>query len=314
MADYFVDATAGSDSNDGLSTGAPWQNISKVNAASFSANDTISLKKGEVWRETLTVPSAGTSGNPITFGSYGTGDDPIIHGADAISSWTDASYNAANGAFFDGAVDNMLSPGDWASASDAKVGIFSCWIKISTVQTSEIIASSGFTVAAQLGATGDFAILASGALDIEVTGLGTGTWYHLLASWDTAAGTSDFYLNDSNATYSETTNTDANLDYNNASWRIGALVNQTNKFHGAMQELYFNFEADLDLSVVANRRLFIDVDGKPADLGSDGSNPTGSAPHVYFKGAFSSFETNSGDGGNCTVVGTLGDEGTSPSG
>ena len=314
MADYFVDQTAGSDSNDGLSTGAPWKTIAKVNAASFSAGDTVSLKKGEVWRETLTVPSSGASGNLITFGSYGTGDDPIIHGADAITSWTDASYDAANGAFFDGANDSMLSPGDWASAADAKVGIFSCWIKISTVQLSQIIASGGFTVAAQLEAGGDFSILATGVLDINVTGLVAGTWYHLLASWDTAAGTSYFYLDDSATTYAETTNVDAALDYNNASWRIGSLVNQTNKFHGAIQELYFNFEAALDLSVEANRREFIDVNGKPADLGSDGSNPTGSAPHVYFKGAFGSFETNSGDGGNCTVTGALTDEGTSPSG
>ncbi len=88
MASYFVDATAGDDAKDGLTEANAWKTMSKVNAASFSAGDTISLQRGEVWRESLTVPSAGTSGNPITFDAYGTGADPIIDGSDVVTGWT----------------------------------------------------------------------------------------------------------------------------------------------------------------------------------------------------------------------------------
>ncbi len=88
MADYFVDATSGSDSNDGLSTGAPWKTAAKVDAGSFSAGDTVSFKSGEEWRETLTFPSSGSIGTPIVIGAYGTGDAPIISGAVDLTTST----------------------------------------------------------------------------------------------------------------------------------------------------------------------------------------------------------------------------------
>ena len=78
---YYVDATGGNDSNNGLSTAAAWKTISKVNSSSFLPGDTILLKRGEIWREKLTVPSGGSVGNPITLGSYGIGAKPIIQGA-----------------------------------------------------------------------------------------------------------------------------------------------------------------------------------------------------------------------------------------
>ena len=65
-----------------------YKTIADVNLKSFVAGDSILFRRGQTWRETLTVPSTGTSGNPITFGAYGTGDKPIINGADIISGWT----------------------------------------------------------------------------------------------------------------------------------------------------------------------------------------------------------------------------------
>ncbi|KKL72122.1 hypothetical protein LCGC14_2088070, partial [marine sediment metagenome] len=86
--DYFVDATSGDDAKDGLSEANAWKTISKVDAASFSAGDTISFNRGDIWRESLTPPSAGSSGSPITFGAYGTGDKPQINGANLVTTWT----------------------------------------------------------------------------------------------------------------------------------------------------------------------------------------------------------------------------------
>lgn len=96
-ATYYVDP----DSNDncdglsqtvGVSGTCAWKTIAKVNASTFSAGDSILFKKGDVWRETLTVPSSGSSGSPITIGAYGTGANPIIYGSLA-GDWTRESDN-----------------------------------------------------------------------------------------------------------------------------------------------------------------------------------------------------------------------------
>lgn len=68
--------------------------IAQVNAATFSPDDFILFNKGDTWRETLLVPSSGTLGHPITFGSYGTGSNPIITGFNLITvGWVDSGGN-----------------------------------------------------------------------------------------------------------------------------------------------------------------------------------------------------------------------------
>jgi len=89
-ATYYVDATGGNDNNNGLSPTTAWQTIAKVNASSFDPGDQILFKRGEIWRAQLIVRSSGNSGNPITFGTYGSGVNPAISAANDISgdTWT----------------------------------------------------------------------------------------------------------------------------------------------------------------------------------------------------------------------------------
>ena len=87
MATFYVDATGGSDAAAGTSPAAAWQTIAKVNGEAFVPGDSILFKRGEVWREQLTVPSSGSSTNPITFGAYNSGNKPVINGADIITGW-----------------------------------------------------------------------------------------------------------------------------------------------------------------------------------------------------------------------------------
>ncbi len=83
---YYV-AAAGSDLNNGTSTGTPWQTIAKVNAATFSAGDSVLFNRGDAWYGTsLVVPSSGTSGAPITFGAYGSGANPIVKGSTLLGT------------------------------------------------------------------------------------------------------------------------------------------------------------------------------------------------------------------------------------
>lgn len=92
-ATYYVNAINGNDSRTGLSEITAWKTIAKVNASRFNPGDQILFKRGEIWRETLVVPSSGVSGNPITFGAYGEGVDPIISGAERMSNWQKYSAN-----------------------------------------------------------------------------------------------------------------------------------------------------------------------------------------------------------------------------
>ena len=85
---YYVDNKNGDDNNSGKSPETPWQTINKVNNQLFYPGDSVLFKKGEIWHERLIISSSGTDGNPISFGAYGTGLNPIINGADLFTNWT----------------------------------------------------------------------------------------------------------------------------------------------------------------------------------------------------------------------------------
>ena len=86
---FYVDncVTVGNDANNGTSPATPWLTISRVNDAAFTPTSSVLFESTCLWRERLTPPSSGTSGNPITFGSYGTGNLPIISGALLLMNW-----------------------------------------------------------------------------------------------------------------------------------------------------------------------------------------------------------------------------------
>ncbi len=93
---FYVD-TEGSDSNSGTSPQSPWRTLAKVNSISLHPGDTVYLKRGCIWRETLEPRNGGAPGNPVTFTAYGTGREPIISGSDLVSGWTaagDSDYRA----------------------------------------------------------------------------------------------------------------------------------------------------------------------------------------------------------------------------
>ncbi|HEU5078970.1 MAG TPA: right-handed parallel beta-helix repeat-containing protein [Opitutaceae bacterium] len=75
-ASYYVDSVAGSDSNAGTSSSAPWQSLSKVNSKTFVAGDRVYFKAGGNWTGQLLLHGSGASGNPIVVGMYGSGAKP----------------------------------------------------------------------------------------------------------------------------------------------------------------------------------------------------------------------------------------------
>jgi len=79
---YYVDATAGSDSNSGMSITSPWKTLNKVASSTFNTPVTINLKRDETWFESLVLPDS-----DITIDAYGTGALPVIDGSTEITGW-----------------------------------------------------------------------------------------------------------------------------------------------------------------------------------------------------------------------------------
>jgi parallel beta-helix repeat protein len=76
---YYVDCSAGVDTNNGNSTGTAWKTLAKAGSLSYSEGSNLLLKRGCVFdNDTLTISSSGTSSNPITVGAYGSGNAPQI--------------------------------------------------------------------------------------------------------------------------------------------------------------------------------------------------------------------------------------------
>lgn len=89
---YFVSSSTGNDANNGTSTTTPWKTLTKVNSFAFAAGDICSFLGGDTFIGSLIITRSGTSGNPITFNSYGTGR-AIITALSTVPSFVNMGNN-----------------------------------------------------------------------------------------------------------------------------------------------------------------------------------------------------------------------------
>ncbi|MGY4884092.1 MAG: right-handed parallel beta-helix repeat-containing protein, partial [Nanobdellota archaeon] len=92
---FYVSSSSGDDGNTGTSPSSPWKTIGKVNSYNFLPGDGILFKRGDTFYGSLNVGSSGNSGNPITYGAYGSGEKPVISGFTTVTGWT----NEGNGIY-----------------------------------------------------------------------------------------------------------------------------------------------------------------------------------------------------------------------
>jgi len=87
---YYI-SLSGNDSNNGTTFSTPWRSIAKINSAfsTFNPGDNILFNRGDTFYGTIIITKSGIAGNPITFGAYGNGPDPVITGFTNITSWAD---------------------------------------------------------------------------------------------------------------------------------------------------------------------------------------------------------------------------------
>jgi hypothetical protein len=233
---------------------------------------------------------------------------------------------------FDGTNDYLSRGAGFTGASDGKQFTLSFWVNIGVDQTNRIftavdtLAGTGLVVRSAVGATGLCSFVAENSAGTIILNVSTAAsvlaasgWQHVIGSFDlTDTGKRHVYVNDVSDLPTITTYTDDTIDFTNADVAIGANGDGTNKLNGDLAEMWFT-TTYIDLSVTANRRLFIDSRGKPVNLGQSGQKPTGTSPLLYlgghsrYNGLTSAWNTNRGTGGGFTVTGALSDAATNPS-
>lgn len=232
----------------------------------------------------------------------------------------------ANAVNFDGTNDYLTRGADLTSTSSGKELIISLWFRLNGDNDGELycISNAGATVAVFRQGSGGGSTLAfrfdqtSGVVwngDSTATfSTSNSEWVHVLIGLNSAVGGNHvLFINDVQETItSETFNSDTTIDMVETDWSVGARTDAGSKMTGDMADVYFSQEF-LDFTVESNRRLFISAAGKPVDLGSDGSTPTGNIPIVFFSGPTVDWHTNLGSGGGYTENGALTDSADSPS-
>lgn len=81
---FYVSAD-GNDRNEGTSENAPIQSIDKLNTITFYPGDQILFRKGDTFTGCFKPMGSGTEGHPITIGSYGEGNKPVLQPGDDFS-------------------------------------------------------------------------------------------------------------------------------------------------------------------------------------------------------------------------------------
>ena len=242
---------------------------------------------------------------------------------------TGASGFTASAVVFDGSNDMMNRAADFTANSDGKQGILSFWIKFNGgdgVNQCPIWSDAGPTHLCRRDDNNVYYVFFRNAAVANRIGIVSTSqwtvsdgWHHVLSSWDAAVPNVHLYINgsDDEDTGYPTIKVDGTLDYTQADHHFMADNNGGQKVNADVAEFYMAFNQYVDISVAANRLKFRTADGKPANLGADGSAATGSAPTLYCSvrdgDSAASFANNRGSGGNLSITGSLALAGTSPS-
>lgn len=261
-------------------------------------------------------------------------DDEIQSMVDEIQDEIDARFGEAtpkgyeaNPVTFDGENDFiMLTSNDrFIGSMSGKKGILSCWVKINGSIGSLMVIFRGSefisSIEIEILSNGKLSIRGastSGAsiLDIETVNpfIQSTKWIHILASWDmSVAGSSRLFISDISDLL-ETVFIDDVLKYAQTGPSMGGLTDAQSVLNGCMADFYWNSFDYLDFNIEANRRKFIDINGKPVNLGVDGSIPASSIPIIYLSGSTDNWHINKGSGGGFNSNEVLTDCIDSPSG
>jgi hypothetical protein len=231
---------------------------------------------------------------------------------------------ASNAVRFDGSADYLLRGADLTGNADAKQCTGSLWFNRQATGGQWVYnlgPSGGYGISFAGSAPNDCLRVefknAGGTMIVKLetveTFTGTGAWRHAMFSFDLADTAKRHLYIDDASDLNVVTYTNDTMDFTRTEHAIGAGTSGVAKMNCEVADAWLDFGTYIDLSVAANRRKFIDASGKPVDLGSDGSTPTGSPPSIFLTNPLATWHTNAGSGGGFTENGALTAATSSPS-
>lgn len=242
-------------------------------------------------------------------------DALVIEGADAPAGYR------ASAVRFDTSGNDFMWAGSLLNTVSSGSGTFSAWFHFNggddqqqLIAVTQIIGFGGVLRTAQ----NRFRFVMQNCVgfpvvDMQSNGAYTTAsgWVHVLAAWDSSAGRADLYINDISDRATPTV-TVGPICYDTVRWGISGWT--SGGLDADVADFYAALGTYLDLDVEANRRKFRDAAGKPVDLGTDCSGPTGSLPTGCFTGAPATWSTNKGAAAGFNLEGDgLAPAATSPS-
>ncbi len=107
-ATYYFSSSSGNDSRSAAqaqNSSTPWKSISKLNSimSTLQPGDQVLFKSGDTFYggySSINITVSGNSGNPITFGSYGSGNKPVINGFSYAMNWKQVRSNVWEAPFW----------------------------------------------------------------------------------------------------------------------------------------------------------------------------------------------------------------------
>lgn len=262
----------------------------------------------------LLLPACAWGSQPFGLG------DPAMGPVEAAAEEGGGAYEASATTFAGDGQTWLERDGDLTGISDGKALTISLWVKFNGDDgvLQHLLQNTSGRVGLNKQAGNTLRLTAGSAtnelvrLNSTITLTADGNWHHVLVSCDKAVeGRAHLFIDGvdrlSTAIFlsDEVDGNVEEIDLARGEWSVGAAVlgDGNTDFNGCLSELWMD-DVYIDFSIQANREKFRSAAGKPVDLGSDGSTPTGSAPGLYLKSPFGAFTVNSGGGGDMVKKGT----------
>ncbi|MEL7966393.1 LamG-like jellyroll fold domain-containing protein [Vreelandella neptunia] len=173
---------------------------------------------------------------------------------------------------FDGTNDYLSRSVDLVGNADGKTFTFSCWVWADNVSSSKTILANSvsgqerFYLYLNSGKPTVYARNSSGTVVINAyatTAISEKTWAHIAVSINLSdISQRAFFVSDVGVTVTWSTYSNDAIDFTADYYETGSVLSGLNKIKGRLAHVYLD-HTYRDLSIEANRRLFITEDGKP---------------------------------------------------
>lgn len=175
---------------------------------------------------------------------------------------------------YDGVTDYLSRSTDLVGNVDSKTFTFSCWVYYMGLSAGYVIYQKGTTDSFRisLSTDGTFILNAKNSagttiltINVPLRSLPVQTFSDILISCDMVSTANRYvYIGDRQVSATWTTYTNDTINFTEPLWSIGAIDTGGLPLKGRLSHLFLDYTYR-DLSIEANRRLFITADGKPAD-------------------------------------------------